>query len=98
MTFLAVQETLARLKLERSLEAAVRNADLVIEAVPEKIELKLDIFGFPAPELARFRKYIREPYGMVLVTGPTGSGKTTTLYAALSEIKSVEDKIVTIEI
>ncbi len=47
--------------------------------------------------MRRFRKYIREPYGMVLVTGPTGSGKTTTLYAALSEIKTVEDKIVTIE-
>jgi type IV pilus assembly protein PilB len=60
-------------------------------------ELKLDILGFPEQELRRFRKYIREPYGMVLVTGPTGSGKTTTLYAALSEIKSVEDKIVTIE-
>jgi 3-hydroxybutyryl-CoA dehydrogenase len=45
LTFLAVEETLARLKLERSLEAAVRNADLVIEAVPEKIELKLDIFS-----------------------------------------------------
>jgi len=45
MTFLAVEETLARLKLERSLETAVRNADLVIEAVPEKIELKLDIFS-----------------------------------------------------
>jgi type IV pilus assembly protein PilB len=47
--------------------------------------------------MRRFRKYIREPYGMVLVTGPTGSGKTTTLYAALSEIKSIEDKIITIE-
>ena len=46
---------------------------------------------------ARFRRYIREPYGMVLVTGPTGSGKTTTLYAALNEIKSDEDKIITIE-
>ncbi|MEW6323232.1 MAG: GspE/PulE family protein [Acidobacteriota bacterium] len=60
-------------------------------------ELKLDILGFPDMELRRFRKYIREPYGMVLVTGPTGSGKTTTLYAALAEIKSVEDKIITIE-
>src|SRR6266850_1647709 len=45
----------------------------------------------------RFRRYIREPYGMVLVTGPTGSGKTTTLYAAINEIKTDEDKIVTIE-
>ena len=60
-------------------------------------ELRLEILGFPDMELRRFRKYIREPYGMVLVTGPTGSGKTTTLYAALAEIKSIEDKIVTIE-
>jgi type IV pilus assembly protein PilB len=60
-------------------------------------ELKLDILGFPEIELKRFRKYIREPYGMVLVTGPTGSGKTTTLYGALAEIRSVEDKIITIE-
>jgi type IV pilus assembly protein PilB len=60
-------------------------------------ELRLDILGFPEMELRRFRKYIREPYGMVLVTGPTGSGKTTTLYAALAEIRSIEDKIITIE-
>jgi len=60
-------------------------------------ELRLEILGFPEPELRRFRKYIREPYGMVLVTGPTGSGKTTTLYAGLAEIRSVEDKIITIE-
>jgi type IV pilus assembly protein PilB len=60
-------------------------------------ELRLDILGFPDVELRRFRKYIREPYGMVLVTGPTGSGKTTTLYGALAEIRSVEDKIITIE-
>ncbi len=60
-------------------------------------ELRLDILGFPESELKRFRKYIREPYGMVLVTGPTGSGKTTTLYGALSEIRSPEDKIITIE-
>ena len=48
-------------------------------------------------EATRFRRYIREPYGMVLVTGPTGSGKTTTLYAAINEIKNDEDKIITIE-
>src|ERR1700752_5077388 len=64
------------------------------ESISEQFtELKLDILGMPDEELKRFRKYIAEPYGMVLVTGPTGSGKTTTLYAALSEIKSVEDKI-----
>jgi type II secretory ATPase GspE/PulE/Tfp pilus assembly ATPase PilB-like protein len=68
------------------------------ESISEQFtELKLDILGLADDELTRFRKYIREPYGMVLVTGPTGSGKTTTLYAALSEIRSVEDKIITIE-
>src|ERR687884_1108374 len=59
--------------------------------------LRLDILGFDADMLSKFRKFIKEPYGMVLVTGPTGSGKTTTLYAALSEIQSSEDKIITIE-
>jgi type II secretory ATPase GspE/PulE/Tfp pilus assembly ATPase PilB-like protein len=77
-------------------DAVVRILDK--ESISEQFtELTLDILGFPAQELQRFRKYIHEPYGMVLVTGPTGSGKTTTLYAALSEIKSIEDKIVTIE-
>ncbi len=60
-------------------------------------ELRLDILGFSESEVKRIRHFIREPYGMVLVTGPTGSGKTTTLYAALSEIYNEEDKIVTIE-
>jgi type IV pilus assembly protein PilB len=60
-------------------------------------QLTLDVVGFAESDLFRFRRYIREPYGMVLVTGPTGSGKTTTLYAALNEIKSDEDKIITIE-
>jgi len=59
--------------------------------------LRLDVLGFGASELRKFRKYITEPYGMVVVTGPTGSGKTTTLYAALSEIATPEDKIITIE-
>src|SRR6059058_1250717 len=77
-------------------DAVVRILDK--ESISEQFtELRLDILGFPDDELRRFRKYIREPYGMVLVTGPTGSGKTTTLYAALSEIRSIEDKIVTIE-
>lgn len=60
-------------------------------------ELRLDILGFDEGTMRKTRKFIREPYGMVLVTGPTGSGKTTTLYACLSEIQSSEDKIVTIE-
>jgi len=59
--------------------------------------LRLDVLGFDDAMLVKFRKFIKEPYGMVLVTGPTGSGKTTTLYAALSEIQSSEDKIITIE-
>jgi type IV pilus assembly protein PilB len=68
------------------------------ETLSEKFQkLSLDVVGFSSEELRRFRRYIHEPYGMVLVTGPTGSGKTTTLYAAINEIKSDEDKIVTIE-
>ncbi len=59
--------------------------------------LTFESLGFAEREKERMRSRIREPYGMVLVTGPTGSGKTTTLYAALSEINSVEEKIVTIE-
>jgi len=59
--------------------------------------LRLDSLGFDENDLRRFRKSIREPYGMVLVTGPTGSGKTTTLYAAITEINSGEDKFITIE-
>ena len=59
--------------------------------------LRLDILGFDDETLKKLRKFTREPYGMVLVTGPTGSGKTTTLYACLSEIQSSEDKIITIE-
>ena len=60
-------------------------------------ELKLERLGFPAPDLARFRRHLVKPYGLILVTGPTGSGKTTTLYAALTEIHTGQDKIVTIE-
>src|SRR5712692_9113413 len=59
--------------------------------------LRLDVLGMDPETMRRLRKFIREPYGMVLVTGPTGSGKTTTLYACLSEIQTVEDKIITIE-
>jgi type IV pilus assembly protein PilB len=86
-----------------SIMPSVHGEDAVIrildkESMSEQFtELRLDILGWPDIEMKRFRKYIREPYGMVLVTGPTGSGKTTTLYAALSEIKTVEDKIITIE-
>jgi type II secretory ATPase GspE/PulE/Tfp pilus assembly ATPase PilB-like protein len=86
-----------------SVMPSVHGEDAVIRILDKQsmseqfTELKLDILGFPEEELRRFRKYIREPYGMVLVTGPTGSGKTTTLYGALAEIRTIEDKIITIE-
>ncbi|MEO8099589.1 MAG: GspE/PulE family protein [Acidobacteriota bacterium] len=68
------------------------------ESMSEKFSsLSLDVVGFSGSDLVKFRRYIKEPYGMVLVTGPTGSGKTTTLYAGLNEIKNDEDKIITIE-
>jgi type II secretory ATPase GspE/PulE/Tfp pilus assembly ATPase PilB-like protein len=86
-----------------SVMPSVHGEDCVIrildkESINEEFrELRLDILGFDDGTVAKLRKFIREPYGMVLVTGPTGSGKTTTLYACLSEIQSSEDKIVTIE-
>ena len=68
------------------------------EQISEEFKnLSLEVVGFDPEDLLRFRIYIKEPYGMVLVTGPTGSGKTTTLYGALNEIRNEEDKIITIE-
>jgi type IV pilus assembly protein PilB len=77
-------------------DAVIRILDkeMITEAI---LELRLDLLGFSDLVLKKFRRYITQPYGMILVTGPTGSGKTTTLYAALTEIKSTEDKIITIE-
>jgi type IV pilus assembly protein PilB len=77
-------------------DAVIRILDkeMITEAISD---LRLDLLGFSDEVLRKFMKYITQPYGMVLVTGPTGSGKTTSLYAALTEIKSPEDKIVTIE-
>ncbi|HVO10430.1 MAG TPA: GspE/PulE family protein [Vicinamibacteria bacterium] len=86
-----------------SIMPSVHGEDAVIRILDKEslskqfASLRLDVLGFDDKELSRFRRFIREPYGMVLVTGPTGSGKTTTLYAALSEIKTEEDKIITIE-
>ncbi|HEX9760351.1 MAG TPA: GspE/PulE family protein, partial [Candidatus Acidoferrales bacterium] len=86
-----------------SIMPAINGEDAVLrvldkETLSEKFRnLTLDVVGFSDEDLRKFRRYIREPYGMVLVTGPTGSGKTTTLYAAINEIKSDEDKIITIE-
>jgi len=78
------EDAVIRILDKESLNAAFRN-------------LRLDVLGFSQADLRKLRKYITEPYGMVVVTGPTGSGKTTTLYAALSEIATPEDKIITIE-
>src|SRR5947209_1916049 len=86
-----------------SIMPSVHGEDAVLrvldkESMSEKFKkLSLDVVGFDDVEIKRFRRYIHEPYGMVLVTGPTGSGKTTTLYAALAEIQNDEDKIITIE-
>jgi type IV pilus assembly protein PilB len=86
-----------------SIMPSVHGEDAVIRILDKEslskqfASLRLDVLGFDEKELTHFRRFIREPYGMVLVTGPTGSGKTTTLYAALSEIKTEEDKIITIE-
>ncbi|PYV12179.1 MAG: pilus assembly protein PilB, partial [Acidobacteria bacterium] len=86
-----------------SIIPSVYGEDVVVrildkETLHEKFrQLRLDVLGLSDREIKRLRRLIREPYGMVLVTGPTGSGKTTTLYAALSEIKTDEDKIITIE-
>ena len=77
-------------------DAVIRILDK--ESISERFtELRLDILGMADEEVRRIRRFIHEPYGMFLVTGPTGSGKTTTLYAALSEIYNEEDKIITIE-
>jgi type II secretory ATPase GspE/PulE/Tfp pilus assembly ATPase PilB-like protein len=86
-----------------SIMPSIHGEDAVIrildkESISEKFrKLSLDIVGFSESDLKKFRRYISEPYGMVLVTGPTGSGKTTTLYAAVMEIQNEEDKIITIE-
>lgn len=77
-------------------DAVIRILDK--ESIAEDLKgLTLDSLGISAREKTRLRRMIREPYGMILVTGPTGSGKTTTLYAALSEINSEEEKVITIE-
>ena len=59
--------------------------------------LRLDAIGMPAALVERFRAIVQRPNGLVLVTGPTGSGKTTTLYSALAELNSVEKKLITVE-
>jgi type IV pilus assembly protein PilB len=92
-----------RIDFRVSIMPSIHGEDAVIrildkESISERFsDLRLDILGMADEEVRRIRRFIHEPYGMFLVTGPTGSGKTTTLYAALSEIWNEEDKIVTIE-
>jgi type IV pilus assembly protein PilB len=77
-------------------DAVIRIVDK--EQIYESFQnLNLEVVGFDEDDLRRFSMYIKEPYGMVLVTGPTGSGNTTTLYGSLNEIRNDEDKIITIE-
>jgi general secretion pathway protein E len=86
-----------------SIMPSIHGEDAVIRVLDkrsladEMAGLRLDILGFDAATLDAFRRLCRDPYGLLLVTGPTGSGKTTTLYAALSEINQGRDKIITIE-
>ncbi len=86
-----------------SIMPSVHGEDCVIRILDKEstsrefASLNLNVCGFEEREVVRLRRFIKEPYGMVLVTGPTGSGKTTTLYAAIAEITNEEDKIITIE-
>jgi type IV pilus assembly protein PilB len=92
-----------RVDFRVSIMPSIHGEDAVIrildkEQINESFkDLRLEVVGFDPNLLGKFQRFIHEPYGMVLVTGPTGSGKTTTLYAALNEIRNDEDKIITIE-
>ena len=89
--------------LRVSIMPSVHGEDAVIRILDKQAmisahgSLTLDSSGFAADHLATMRRLVAEPYGMVLVTGPTGSGKTTTLYGAITEINSGQSKIITIE-
>ena len=77
---------------------AVHGESLVLRLLPkERKELSLGSLGMVARDLALFRKWVREPHGIVLVTGPTGSGKSTTLYGALEDVNQRDRKIITVE-
>ena len=86
------------LDLRASTFPTIHGENIVLRVLDKSaVLLGLRELGFLDDELQAFQKLITRPYGIVLVTGPTGSGKTSTLYAALSQINSVEKKIVTIE-
>ena len=98
-----VEESGRDIDLRISIMPSIHGEDAVIRILDKRamIEaygaLTLDALGFDADSLQTLRQLAEEPYGMLLVTGPTGSGKTTTLYAALTEIHDGRDKIITIE-
>ncbi|PTB30351.1 general secretion pathway protein GspE [Paraburkholderia caribensis] len=89
--------------LRLSIMPSIHGEDAVIRILDKRAmieaygSLTLEALGFDAPSLRSLRMLAEEPYGMLLVTGPTGSGKTTTLYGALTEIHNGRDKIITIE-
>jgi len=89
--------------LRVSIMPSIHGEDAVIRILDKRAmieaygSLSLEALGFDAPSLATLRSLAQEAYGMLLVTGPTGSGKTTTLYAALTEIHNGREKIITIE-
>jgi type IV pilus assembly protein PilB len=86
-----------RLDLRVSCFPTIHGENIAIRVLDKSRSFGLDALGFPSVDLATFRKCIMRPHGLFLVTGPTGSGKTTTLYSALNEINSVEKNIVTLE-
>jgi len=98
-----VQALGREIDLRVSIMPSVFGEDAVLRVLDRKAlseeaqGLSLDVLGFAPDMMARIRLLAEEPYGMLLVTGPTGSGKTTTLYAIISEINQGQDKIVTIE-
>lgn len=98
-----VQHGKRDIDLRVSIMPSIHGEDAVIRILDKQamIEtygaLTLEALGFDAPSLVSLRMLAEEPYGMLLVTGPTGSGKTTTLYAAITEIHNGRDKIITIE-
>lgn len=89
--------------LRVSIMPSIHGEDAVIRVLDKRAmveaygALTLDALGFGSNELTILRRLVEEPYGMLLVTGPTGSGKTTTLYGAIAEINNGRDKIITIE-
>ena len=98
-----VESNQREIDLRVSIMPSIHGEDAVIRILDKRAmieaygSLTLEALGFDAPSLATLRGLAQEAYGMLLVTGPTGSGKTTTLYAALTEINNGREKIITIE-